>query len=483
MNQRTNLITSIDWISILLYMILVFTGWVSIYAAVYDENHSNILDMSQRYGKQLIWIMISFVTGIFILLTDSKFFSTFSIAIYITTTLLLLLVPFLGIEEKGARSWFEIGPVRIQPTEFAKFATCLTLAYVISRHNFKMMKLSNLIIVGLVIAIPPLLILLQPDAGSALVYGSFILLLYREGLHGSILLFCFITITLFILSILYSSFTVLVIIILGTLVAYYYYRHNFKEMLYILLTITILFGIPFSILSLTTPEMTPEVKETKQFLFLLMAYGVCGLVGFYFIYKKRMKYITTLLFVSWLCIGMSTSVDYVFDRLQPHQKERIELLVGKLEEGKDYKKASYNVNQSKIAIGSGGLLGKGFLQGTQTRLNFVPEQETDFIFCTIGEEWGFVGSTVVILLLMAFILRMIVLAERQRSTFSRVYGYGVACILFFHVAINIGMTIGLAPVIGIPLPFFSYGGSSLWSFTILIFIFLRLDTNRLQVFR
>ena len=473
MNRRTSLIANIDWLSILFYTVLVFLGWINIYAAVYNEEHSSILDFSQRYGKQLVWIIVSFVLGFFILLTDSKFFSAFSLVIYTLTILALVGVALFGIESHGARSWFEIGPIRVQPSEFAKFATCLALAFVISRHNFKMMHLPDLLSVGLIIALPAALIMLQPDAGSALVYSSFIFLLYREGLHGSILLLCFISVTLFILSILHSFFIVTLVIFAGTLLAYYYYRNNTKEVLYITAFTAACWGLLHAINHGIAGDFSND-------LLFPVAYLLTSLVGLYFIYQKKLKHVFILLLVSWMCIGASASVDYLFEHLQPHQKERILLLFGALE---DNKKAGYNINQSKIAIGSGGLLGKGFLQGTQTRYNFVPEQETDFIFCTVGEEWGFVGSSAVILLFIAFILRILQLAERQRSVFSRVYGYGVACILFFHVAINIGMTIGLAPVIGIPLPFFSYGGSSLWSFSILIFIFLRLDANRLQVFR
>lgn len=472
MNRERNIIADIDWISILLYTLLVFIGWINIYAAVYDESHSNILDMSQRYGKQLIWIIASFGLGFLILLTDSKFFAAFSLVIYVILLLLLVSVLFFGTESHGARSWFEIGNIRIQPAEFAKFATNLALANVMSRNNFKVMKFSNLLLLGLLLFLPAGLIILQNDTGSALVYSAFILVFFREGMHGSFLLLCVVAAALFILSILYTPFSVLITIITGTLIAYYYYRQRFKEVLYIVGITAVSFFLFYLVRYLSD-------WATSDYTLLLLSYLTCNLVGFYFIYKRKIKHVILLILVSWLCIGVSVSVDYIFTKLQPHQQDRINNLLGK---DVDTKVAGYNINQSKIAIGSGGLLGKGFLQGTQTRLNFVPEQSTDFIFCTVGEEWGFVGSTLVILLFMLFILRIISRAERQRSTFSRVYGYGVASILFFHVAVNIGMTIGLAPVIGIPLPFFSYGGSSLWSFTILIFIFLRLDANRLQVF-
>ena len=451
MNSRSNkLLANIDWVSILLYILLVFIGWLNIYAAVYDEEHSSIFDITQRYGKQLLWIGASFVLAFLVLLTDSKFFTSFSLVIYGFMVFLLVAVLLFGTEAKGARSWFEIKDIRIQPAEFAKFATNLAIAYVMSRHNFKMMRFSSLLTIGVILAIPAGLIILQNDTGSALVYSSFILVLFREGLHGSILLLCFIVPVIFIISLLYSPFAVLIIIIIGTLIAFYYYRHNMRELLQIVAFIAGGFGL-FVLVDWVFHLSIPF------YYMLLSVYIVTTIAALFPIYQRKMKYMIALLLVSWLCVGAALSVDYAFDHLQPHQQDRINELLGiKV----DPKGSGYNVIQSKIAIGSGGFFGKGFLQGTQTKFNFVPEQSTDFIFCTVGEEWGFLGSSVVILLLMAFILRMIKLAERQRSAFSRVYGYGVASILFFHVAVNIGMTIGLVPVIGIPLPFFSYGGSS-----------------------
>ena len=421
----------------------------------------------------MIWIGAAFVLAFLVLLTDSKFFTTFSMVIYGIMIFLLIAVLFLGTETKGARSWFEVGDFRIQPAEFAKFATNLAIAYVMSRHNFKVMRFSSLLTIGLILALPAGLIILQNDTGSALVYSSFILVLFREGLHGSILLLCFVAAAIFIMALLYSPFTVLLVIIGGTLIAFYYYRHDIRELFQIILFI----GCGFGLFVLIKWMFNLLISD---YYMLLTVYVITSITAIYPIYKRKMKNMITLLLISWLCVGAAPSVNYAFDHLQPHQQDRINELLGIRV---DPKGTGYNVTQSKIAIGSGGLLGKGFLQGTQTKLNFVPEQSTDFIFCTVGEEWGFVGSTFIIVLLAVFILRIIKLAERQRSSFSRIYGYGVASILFFHVAVNIGMTIGMAPVIGIPLPFFSYGGSSLWSFTILIFIFLRLDANRLQVFR
>ncbi len=472
MNRQNELIKNLDWLSIFFYVVLVFMGWLNIYAAVYDDNHSSILDISQKYGKQLIWIGASFVLGFFILLTDSKFFTAFSFILYGLLIALLVSVLLLGKEVNGARSWFELGGIRLQPAEFAKFATALAVANVMSRHGFRMMRFTSLLQVGLLLFIPAVLIILQNDTGSALVYSSFLLVMYREGLHGSILLLFFITVVLFIFTLLYSPLTVLIIIIASSLAAFLYYRQN-KNELYRIVAFLAGCVVTFLFIRWLFALTIPDER------ILLYSYLLMNLVGIYFIYKRKMKHILLVMLASWLCIGATITVDYAFDKLQPHQKDRINNLLG-IES--DLTGAGYNVNQSKIAIGSGGFSGKGFLQGTQTKFNFVPEQSTDFIFCTVGEEWGFIGSTTVVLLFLAFILRIISLAERQRSDFSRVYGYSVACILFFHVAINVGMTIGVAPVIGIPLPFFSYGGSSLWAFTILIFIFLRLDANRLQVF-
>jgi rod shape determining protein RodA len=470
--RRDSTIANLDWFTIFLYIVLVFMGWGCIYSTVYDGEQASILDFSREYGRQLIWVMAAFVLAFLILLVDSKFFTAFSFVIYGITLLMLVGVLFFGREVYGSRSWFEIGPVRVQPSEFAKFATNLALASLMSRHNFKVMRFTNLLLIGLLLLLPAGLIKLQNDTGSAIVYGAFILVLFREGLHGSILFLCFTAVLLFVLSIVVEPFTVSCVIIVATLLAASYYQ-GVKDALRGLLAITLLFLALYLVnAGLGAPFATDQV--------LLVSYLACSVAALFFIFRKRLKRLAVLLLISWACVGYTVSVDRIFDSLLPHQQNRINILLGVTE---DERKNGYNVMQSKIAIGSGGLLGKGFLQGTQIKYNFVPAKSTDFIFCAVGEEWGFAGSTLVILLFMTFILRVIYLAERQRSHFSRVYGYGVASLLFFHVAVNIGMTIGLVPVIGIPLPFFSYGGSSLWAFTILVFIFLRLDANRLQVFR
>ncbi|MCB0408699.1 MAG: rod shape-determining protein RodA [Flavobacteriales bacterium] len=432
-NQR-NIFANIDWITVLIYLALVLIGWISIYAAVYNEEHHSIFDISQRYGKQLLWIGLALVLAIIILIFEGQFFTSFAYPIYGSVILLLIAVLLVGAEIKGAKSWFQIGGFALQPSEFAKFATGLALAKYLSTLNINMKDLRTKVIASVIIGIPAVLILLQNDTGSTLVYASFVFVLYREGLSGNILLLGLYVAFLFVLSLLLriNDFTFFDSITLSG-----------DQLLMIILTMVA----------------------------ALLIYWTRKL-------KKAWMVISFALIMS---LGLIFSVDYIFEKvLEPHQSKRINVLLG-IES--DPHGAGYNVNQSLIAIGSGEFVGKGFLQGTQTKFDFVPEQSTDFIFCTIGEEWGFLGSFFLVALYIGLFLRIIFLAERQRSIFSRIYGYAVASILFFHFLINIGMTIGLAPVIGIPLPFISYGGSSLWSFTILLFIFIKLDSERINVLR
>lgn len=418
MKEQKGIFRYIDRTLVLLYLTLVLMGWISIYAAVYNNEHSSIVDLSQSYGKQLLWIGTALLIALMIILTDAKFFNAFAYPIYIGTIVLLIVVLFLGNETSGAKSWFEIGGFKLQPSEFAKFATTLALAHYLSALDFDNRKRKSQIIPWIIIALPAILIILQNDTGSAIVYSALALVLYRQGMPGIILLIAVAVAILAIMALLFNQYIVILVV---------------------------------AIL----------------------------LIGFVFFIRRTLKNILTVFGIFIIAVLFVLSVEYAFQNiLEPHQKTRINVVLGKQI---DLKGAGYNVNQSKIAIGSGGFWGKGFLKGTQTKFNFVPEQSTDFIFCTVGEEWGFVGATVVILLFMALITRIILMAERQRSEFSRIYGYGVASILFFHFVINVGFTIGLMPVIGIPLPFFSYGGSSLWSFTILLFIFIKQDSNRLQL--
>lgn len=404
-----------------MYVMFVCIGWMNVYAAIYNDAHSSIFDMSQKYGKQLIWIGTGFLLALIILIIDVDFYTAFPWPIYVLSMLMLVAVLFLGTTISGSRSWFRIGQVAIQPAEFAKFAVDLALAKYLSNMDTNMNKLSTKIKSFLIILFPALLILLENETGIALVYLVFILVMYREGLSGNMLLLGFLVLLLFVLSLVVDK-----IILIGTLS-----------------------GIAV--------------------IFILLM-------------KKKLKNIFLILSVLLLSCGAVVGTSYAFNHLHGYQKKRLDVFLGK-GDASEKTKSGYNVNQAKISIGSGGFTGKGFLQGTQTKYNFVPEQATDFIFCTIGEEWGFLGSAFVVIAFMFFICRIVFLAERQRSLFSRIYGYGVASIFFFHVMVNIGMTIGLVPVIGIPLPFFSYGGSSLWAFTILLFIFIKLDASRLLILR
>ncbi len=418
MRERKAILYNIDWSMILLFLLMMFFGWINIYSAVFDESHSSIFDFSQRYGKQLIWILAALVLGFFVLIIDSKFFSAFSYIFYGLSIFSLMAVLAIGTEIAGSKSWFQFGRVAIQPSEFAKFATALAVAKYLTGINVNLSHFKHIFRLGLMIGTPAVLILLQGDMGSALVYSAFILVLFREGLSGKVLVVGVIAIALFVFTLLINKF-----IVMGAI---------------LVLLILVFF-------------MIGKQKKSLKWLFII--------------------------FIA--ASGFIYSVDYAFENfLMPHQKKRINIIIGKEH---DPKGDGYNLNQSKIAIGSGGFAGKGFLNGTQTKFKFVPEQSTDFIFCTVGEEWGFIGSIIVVGLFLLFLIRIIRLAERQRSRFARIYGYGLASIIFFHFTINIGMTIGLVPVIGIPLPFFSYGGSSLWAFTILLFIFIRQDASRLEI--
>ena len=418
MNKQRSPFFNVDWIVVITFLVLCIIGWFNIHAAVYNPEKPSIFDLETNYGKQLLFIISALILGLVILLLDSKFFNTFSPVFYGITLLLLILVLIVGRNVGGNQAWIPIGSFRLQPSEFAKFSTCLLLARYLSSINIKVQDLRTQAVCAIILLIPMGLIMLQPDTGSALVFGSLIFVLYREGLSGYFLIIGAILIVLFVLSLLISK-------------------------LYLLLGLV----------------------------------AICGLLIYN--YKKNRAFITTVVYGFIISVIFIFCVDFAYKNiLQSHQRNRIDVLLGIVE---DLKGEGYNVNQSKIAIGSGGMWGRGYLQGTQTKYDFVPEQSTDFIFCTIGEEWGFAGSVVVIGLYLFLLLRIVNIAERQRSSFSRIYGYGVASIIFFHFFINIGMTIGLVPVIGIPLPFISYGGSSLWSFTILLFILLKLDSNRMGI--
>jgi len=474
LKARNNILLNLDWITVFLYLVLVMLGWINIYAAVYSDEHQSILDMGQRYGKQLIWIIAGIILAIMVLTIDSKFFAAFATHIYIITILLLVAVLIFGKEVNGARAWFEFGSVALQPAELGKFATNLAIAKCISQFDFKIQKLRSYLTLGAIIALPAILIIMQNDTGSALVFAVLIFVFFREGLSGMVLFWGFAAAALFVLSLVLDEFKLLLFLLSISVAAYGVLRLSIKEALIGILAIIGTFGLIWlidAIIGLGGSPFQLLLITTVIIAVLFIAFGI-----FY-----HVKQVWSILLFFIFAIGISMSVNYFYKNvLIIHQRNRIDEVLGIKT---DKLGAGYNVNQSKIAIGSGGITGKGFLNGTQTKYNFVPEQSTDFIFCTVGEEWGFLGSTFVVGLFLILLIRLITLAERQRSQFSRVYGYGVACILFFHIAINISMTIGLAPVIGIPLPFFSYGGSSLWAFTILLFIFLRLDASRTENLR
>jgi len=474
MPQRSNIWVNIDWITVGLYLLLIFMGWLNIYAAVYDLEHQSILDVSQRYGKQLIWIGAALAIAVVIMIIETNFYVFFSYILYAVTIFLLILVLLIGREINGAQSWFVIGGVQIQPAEFAKFATGLALARYMSTFDFNLRKIKSLIIIASIIFIPAILILLQNDTGSALVYFSFVLVLFREGLSGIVLFLGTLVAILFVLTLILPNFTLILLLLGITLFMYLILNPKLIQFLRVALVFAVAIGLAFILNLILGLEFGQAEMITAGSLLGVLVVTV------YSLQKRFRNYLIISLFFI-VSVLFTFSVDYAFDNfLEPHQQVRINELLGI--ESNPYG-AGYHVNQSKIAIGSGGMWGKGYLNGTQTKYNFVPEQDTDFIFCTVGEEWGFAGTSIVIALFIFLFIRLIYLAERQRSVFSRIYGYSVAVILFFHFAVNIGMTIGIMPVIGIPLPFFSYGGSSLWSFTILLFIFIRLDASRLENFR
>ncbi len=471
MPVRNKLWYNIDWITVLIYLLLVFLGWINIYASVYNEEYNSVFDFAQRHGKQLIWIFAAFVIGLIILFVETNFYVFFSYIIYGVIVLMLVVVLFAGSEINGSKSWFTIGSFGFQPSEFCKFATALALAKYMSSYGFKLQRFKSIITIIAIIFVPVGFILLQNDTGSALVYFSFVLVLYREGLSGAVLFFGTLALVLFVLAMVLSNTAMAIVLLSAVLVAFLLFQAKLK----LFRNVFLILAAPVAIL-MGLYAVDPQKFQVADLLLLASVVGGIAVL----VYSRRKK-LRNYVVISLVFIGsvfFSISVDFVFNNiLEPYHQSRINELLGIVS---DPLGAGYNVNQSKIAIGSGGFWGKGFLNGTQTKFNFVPEQSTDFIFCTVGEEWGFVGSLFIVVLFLSLFVRLVFLAERQRSRFSRIYGYSVAVILFFHFVVNIGMTIGLMPVIGIPLPFFSYGGSSLWSFTILLFIFIRLDASRLE---
>ncbi|MEO8588933.1 MAG: rod shape-determining protein RodA [Flavobacteriales bacterium] len=440
MSHRENVASNLDRPLLVMYLLLLFMGWANIYSAAYDVDHANIFDQAKEYGKQSVWIAISLVLGASILLVRGDLIRESAYGVYAAVLVLLVAVLIFGKDVNGARAWFGVGSFGIQPAEFAKFATALALSRYLSGLK-ALADVQSRVISTILIMLPVGLIMLQPDTGTALVSGAFILVLYREGLSGNVLL----------LAILAGVLSILALIMKETPV-----------------------GLPF-----TDKELSGE-----YFLMVLITVFsvIAWLVVRNFVLKRMRKRLYGLIAMGLISSAVFIgSVDYAFEKvLATHQRDRILVMLGQME---DPQGLGYNVKQSKTAIGSGGFLGKGYLEGTLTKYKYVPMQSTDFIFCTVGEEWGFVGTAFLVILFTALILRIIQISDRQRSRFTRIYAYCVASIFFLHLMINVGMTIGLAPVIGIPLPFFSYGGSSMVSFTILLGILVRLDAERLSQLR
>ena len=479
-DKKNGVLRSLDWWTIGIYIALLAFGWISVCGASYTYGDTDIISLGTRSGMQIVWIGTSICLGFVLLMLDDRFYDTFAYIIYAALLLLLFATIFNPHEIKGSRSWLVLGPLRLQPAEFAKFATALAVAKLMSTYGFNMHRWKDLAAACAVVITPMLFIVMQKETGSALVYLSFFLMFYREGMTGSVLFTGVAMVIYFVVGIRYEQvlmldtetsvgkFAVLQLVQLFSAAMVCIYCRDRKRAL-ITLAISV---IPTAVALLFAVFVIP-------FDIVWVQLASCAVIVGYLLYNRLSQQIRHYLYIMLFTTGSLVffySADYVLNNImEPHQRVRINVLLG-LDE--DLAGAGYNVHQSEIAIGSGGLVGKGFLNGTQTKLKFVPEQDTDFIFCTVGEEEGFVGSSAVLLLFLALILRLIKLAERQPFKFGRVYGYCVLGVFLFHVFINVGMVLGLTPVIGIPLPFFSYGGSSLWGFTILLFIFLRIDAGR-----
>ena len=484
-SRGSNILHQVDWLTIGMFLVLIFFGWLNIYGASYNFDQTSIVDFSNRAGKQFVWILGSMVLGLVLLLIDYKTYDVLAYIAYAVMIVLLLLTPLLAHDIKGSLSWISLGPVNLQPAEFAKCVVALAVAKYMGQYEYKLRSWRDLIVPFILIGVPCLIIMiLQKETGSALVFAAFLLVFYRQGMSGYVLSSCVAAVVLFIVSIRFGatplpfgsgSVGMLCCMLMLIIVEVYFIctEHKVRWQTLILIgSIALIYGIGL-LISIWWPVH-----------FGWLSVGIVGLLGIYAIgvgaWFRRYTLIWVTIFC-WLCIGYTQACDYAFTHiLQPHQRVRIEVLLGMKE---DPAGAGYNVNQARIAVGSGRFLGKGYLKGTQTKLQFVPEQDTDFIFCTVGEEWGFLGSVAVLVLYLCFILRLIAIAERQRNAFTRIYAYSVASIFLFHLIINVGMVLGVLPVIGIPLPFFSYGGSSLWGFTLLLFILLRLDAARMEQLR
>ncbi|MBQ8968439.1 MAG: rod shape-determining protein RodA [Bacteroidaceae bacterium] len=479
--ERGGVLRSLDWVTIVIYLTLLGLGWMSVCGATYDfDQGGNFLDFGTRSGMQLVWIATSLILGTVLLLVDERLYENFSYVLYALFVVLLFVTPFLAHDIKGSLSWIKIGTFSIQPAEFAKFATALCIAKYMSASDYNISRWWDFGLTCFLILLPMVLIVMQKETGSALVYAAFFLMLYREGMPGSVLFSGVAAVVYFVVGVRFAAdplwempyvslgqFTVFLLIMLFTIGLLWVYTQRFKPILAV-----IVYGLGGTLASLLFAKYVIPFNVVWAQLGITMAMVVYLL--FLGIRHRYGRYVYVALF-ALASVGFHYSSGLMMSKLKDHQRTRIEVLLGLKD---DPRNAGYNVIQAKIAIGSGGLRGKGFLNGTQTKLKYVPEQETDFIFCTVGEEEGFLGCSVVLGLFLLLILRLIHLAERQPYAFGRIYGYCVLSIFLFHVFINVGMVLGLTPVIGIPLPFFSYGGSSLWGFTILLFIFLRMDAGR-----
>ncbi|MDM8002587.1 MAG: rod shape-determining protein RodA [Bacteroidota bacterium] len=466
MEKSNNILARLDWVTVVLWLAMMIMGWLNIYAAVYNEQHTSIFDMSQRYGKQLIFILAALVLAVFVMVTDNKLWFFFAWFIYGFFILLLVLVLVIGKEINGAKAWFGVGAFSIQPSEFTKFATGLALASYLNSKR-QMLGARQMIAATAIIIAPVLLIAVQPDMGSVVTFFAFFIVLYREGMSIWVFITAILAVVLFLLTLILGNLPVAIGLLVVAAIAMLI-TSGYMVTLRAAAVMAVAGGLAFL--------LGHYILDLDTVLIIVLAVFLAGVVYAWFIYRLRM--FNQAIIYAFLLGGLLYlfTVDYAFHEiLKPHQQTRINIMLGM--EADPYGEG-YNLNQSLISIGSGGFAGKGYLNGTQTKFKFVPEQSTDFIFCTVGEEWGFVGSTVVIGLFVWLLLRLMMMAERQRTTFVRAYGYGVFGLFLVHFFVNIGMTIGVMPVIGIPLPFFSYGGSSLWGFTILLFIFLRLDAGR-----
>lgn len=472
-NHNSLNIGKIDWWSILIYMVLVVLGWINIYSVLQEGSDGGIFDLGTRYGKQMMWVGVCVFAAVAILLIDDKYYHIFAYPAYWVAIAVLIAVVFAGTVVNGAKAWIFIGGQGIQPGEFAKFTTALALARYMSRFNFSPRRVRDVLVGFGIILLPAAIIILQHDTGSAIVYAAFLLVFFREGMNGWIFAMIAMAVVIFVLSFLLTPFAVLAGIIAVCVVAETAANGHWRaKLIYLaalaLTTILIYFGVELL-----------SGKNISLYLSLLISSLASVPLVMSYAYRNRLRSALNYLGLFIFSLVFALSVDYVFDNImEPHQQQRILLVLGI--EG-DTSSIGYQTNQSKIAIGSGGWLGKGYLEGTQTRFDFVPEQSTDYIFCTVGEEWGFLGSALVLGLFFVLVVRLMRMAERQQEAFNRIYIYSVAAIFLLHIIINIGMTIGIMPVIGIPLPLFSYGGSSLLAFTILFFVAVKLDTTKRDV--